>query len=615
MFAPLQPTRLNSSVAARHAPGPAAARPLRAISAVPRTRDFALGSNPSLRSEPLLHPDASGAGPAERQADVLGRRIARDLSGLSAAPGRLSSGVRRAAESHLHVDLGDVELRGEPGATAREGALAFTLGSSLSFAPGALSTRSSEGRFLLGHELTHAAQQRASGRHVVQRYSAFTVDEQTTGAALGWRHPAGRPLRISDDGLLAVEDNGWGPGTNKRAWARPSDVSTANATLAARGSRVELEVQSSGTLSGHAPVGGSPRTLRAVAPKNPAAGTFSLPSDCGDACRMVMGSSGGRDVAVLKDADTGEVRRTRAHTYHGGDPTTPELFFEEVLEKEFGSGLSRSELYARYAALSPDAKRAFDRKYGINLFADPSIGQGLTVSTEKDMPGFHPTSGFTWNFHYAGVVLRSGGDYVTLESAAGWDADDWIFSMYGTRVPAQTFHAEQGGTQTHGSHYTTMVVEPERPGRNEPERRNLLLLDVGTSFNGGSVLLLTPTYRRVLGSWLNNRLNLGLDLGGRFAIGNEAAPEAGTAAFESRLNLTYNFVDARRGPFLELGAGGAIGRVVPATEGLTAAGVLRGGVGLNLGRGRIGIYTDVIATESRDIPLLGRLFLGGGVRF
>ena len=71
-----------------------------------------------------------------------------------------------------------------------------------------------------------------------------------------------------------------------------------------------------------------------------------------------------------------------------------------------------------------------DRKYGINKYAVPHVGQGISISTEKDMPGFS-SSGFTWNFHYAATVLKSGHDCITLESAAGWGATDWIFFMYG----------------------------------------------------------------------------------------------------------------------------------------------------------------------------------------
>jgi hypothetical protein len=49
-----------------------------------------------------------------------------------------------------------------------------------------------------------------------------------------------------------------------------------------------------------------------------------------------------------------------------------------------------------------------------------------------------------WNFHWAGVVLKDGGDNVTLESAGGTSLgslgkDSWWMEMYGTRNVDQTF--------------------------------------------------------------------------------------------------------------------------------------------------------------------------------
>jgi len=145
--------------------------------------------------------------------------------------------------------------------------------------------------------------------------------------------------------------------------------------------------------------------------------------------------------------------------YHGGDPTTPEEWSEEVFRDEFGAGLTREEAYAAYARLSPSERDDFDRRHGINRYATPRIGQGLTVSTEKDMPGFSGGPG-TWNFHYAATILTSGPDYVTLENAAGWDPTHWIYYMYGTAL-GQSFDEEQGATGTHGTRHTTFVVQPE----------------------------------------------------------------------------------------------------------------------------------------------------------
>jgi hypothetical protein len=295
---------------------------------------------------------------------------------------------------------------------------------------------------------------------LLQRYTAFPAADQAGGKSLGWVHPGSADLRISDDGQMAVEDKGWGANKSKRAWTTPAKISESNAILAAQGSRVKLVSKGPG-ISGKAP--GAPKkpltTLEEIEPvKAVGGGTLDLASDCGSACKQVMGSGGpGKDVAVLKEGKREQYLTPR--TYHGGNPTTPEEWSEELFKKEFGAGLTRAEAYKKYDELSPADKKKFDRKYGINLFAVPEVGEGLTVSTEKDMPGFATRS--TWNFHYAATVLKSGPDYTTLENAAGWLPRDWIFFMYGPASKGQTFHEFHGATDTHGSDWTTFVVQPE----------------------------------------------------------------------------------------------------------------------------------------------------------
>lgn len=148
-----------------------------------------------------------------------------------------------------------------------------------------------------------------------------------------------------------------------------------------------------------------------------------------------------------------------SRTYHGGYPTTPQEWSEELFKKEFGENLTRQEALAKYDALPADKKDEFDKKYGINKYAVPRVGQGVTIGTESDMPGYQDPSGHSWNFHYAAAVLSSGHDYITLESAAGWEADQWIFFMYGPESKAQSFYEEQRATDTHGNKNTAMVVQ------------------------------------------------------------------------------------------------------------------------------------------------------------
>lgn len=72
----------------------------------------------------------------------------------------LPDGVRQKMESALGADFSDVRIHVGPEA-GTIGALAFTHGSDIYFAPGLYDPGSPHGQRLLGHELTHVVQQRA----------------------------------------------------------------------------------------------------------------------------------------------------------------------------------------------------------------------------------------------------------------------------------------------------------------------------------------------------------------------------------------------------------------------------------------------------------------------
>jgi hypothetical protein len=420
-------------------------------------------------TERIMPPAGSVAARAPARAAAYSRRPApASVHRVLASTGQaLDANARRMMESRFGADLGGVRVHADAAAAASAATIearAYANGDRIAFAAGQYRPETPSGQRLLAHEIAHVIQHRqgsAGERATVRRYTEYDNAEQTAGKSLGWVHPAGDPLRVAGDGQLAAEEKGWGANQSKRAWASTAKIASANAALAKAGSNVTLAPQAA-TISGKPPATptGAAVSLKEVVPtKSAGVGAFELAQDCGSAAKQVMGSPGAaKDVAVLKSGAT--ERYTQARDYHGGDPTTPEEFSEEVYKKEFGSGLTRAKAYEKYAALSATEKDKFDKKYGINKYARPNVGQGLTVSTEKDMPGFKEVSGFTWNFHYAAVVLTSASDYVTLENAAGWAATDWIFYMYGPASKKQSFHEFHGATQTHGSDWTTLVVEP-----------------------------------------------------------------------------------------------------------------------------------------------------------
>ncbi len=67
--------------------------------------------------------------------------------------------VKQRAETALNSDFSDVRVHANSAKAPAVGALAYTQGTDIHFAPGSYSPNSSSGRSLLGHELTHVVQQ------------------------------------------------------------------------------------------------------------------------------------------------------------------------------------------------------------------------------------------------------------------------------------------------------------------------------------------------------------------------------------------------------------------------------------------------------------------------
>lgn len=108
-----------------------------------------------------------GSHAAEKQAEHIGSQIGAQLSSSSSTgTGTLSNDIRHVAEPHLGISLANTQLATDKSAkkkTDQHQAKAVTEGSTIHFDHKRLDTSTSEGRTLLGHELTHVAQQRQAG--------------------------------------------------------------------------------------------------------------------------------------------------------------------------------------------------------------------------------------------------------------------------------------------------------------------------------------------------------------------------------------------------------------------------------------------------------------------
>jgi hypothetical protein len=97
-------------------------------------------------------------------------------------------------ESVLGSNFSDVRIHVGSEASSI-GALAFTWGSEIHFAPGQYNPHTSHGQFLLGHELQHVLQQRAgrvsnpfgSGVAVVQDHALESEADRMGHLAASWR--------------------------------------------------------------------------------------------------------------------------------------------------------------------------------------------------------------------------------------------------------------------------------------------------------------------------------------------------------------------------------------------------------------------------------------------
>jgi hypothetical protein len=126
-----------------------------------------------------------------------------NLAGSAGQP--LPAAVQRKMEAFFDADFSDVRIHSGPQAHAI-GAIAFTLGSSIYFAPGQYRPETSRGQHVLGHELAHVLQQRA-GRV---------------------RNPQGAGIAIVQDVLLEAEADHLG--ARAAAFSVPVQAKAAHAS-------------------------------------------------------------------------------------------------------------------------------------------------------------------------------------------------------------------------------------------------------------------------------------------------------------------------------------------------------------------------------------------------
>ena len=152
-----------------------------------------------------------------------------------------------------------------------------------------------------------------------------------------------------------------------------------------------------------------------------------------------------------------------------GDKAKKKLYRESVWAAK------RMHNYARtvYDSLTDEQRDAFDKKAGINKYADPEIGEAFHISTHgSEHPELNPVGTApedrkgTWNFHWAGVIMKSAGDTMTLEGYADGTSvqnSDWVFQLYGvgSTEKGKSFHEQHRDVhKQHGTQPTSMAMRP-----------------------------------------------------------------------------------------------------------------------------------------------------------
>lgn len=455
--------------------------------------------------------------PAGAAASAPSRRNTGGRGNAAAADKLNGSGpwsVPQDIEAAFGVDFSHIKIV-VSNAPAKIGALAYAQGNEIHFLPGVWSEQDPKARHILAHELTHIMQQArgtsGTGGGVnadpkleaeAERIAAMAARGQSvnmgSGAPRGRSNAPMQPyvkdnrgnqtLRVSEDGRMAVAE-GY---PNHDFWADASLISEADSKLRANSSVISLKAAGSATVV-RKPDGSGLSRLTKVEPSNSRTNTSGSSmmhyADCGRSTRDVMGGNGEGWGTMRATYNTEETKTTSSSSSSssGGwwdqmmsmwgfgsndEETTTETVTERV-RKETSAGHRpgdwKREIFADiagsesdYMAMSEEERRKIDEAAGINDFANPEIGEGFTMSSGGD-----PIAGYednTWNFHFAGLVMKSGGDFVTLENFSVSQPDvsntDWTFDMYGpAHKEGQTFHDQHTDTNQHGESPTTLAVK------------------------------------------------------------------------------------------------------------------------------------------------------------
>ncbi len=404
--------------------------------------------------------------------------------------------VRTSMEATLGADLGAVRLHAGPESDALNRSMqshAFTVGKDIFFARSQYRPATSSGQRLLAHELTHVLQQGATvHRHpaeaVIRRYTVTKPDsdkrkESRLSNSKKVRKVEAHKL-FADSGLVdsanaKLSKAGGGKGAAAGSFLK---LVTTTESDESRVRVVPVVVKRTTGLS----TAQSPRRKfleqGGGSPKSGEEPSYISPADCHVAAQTVMGSDetpiGAYDTEKPMMGGKGKVlghfepaveggahlANRAKHAFFAsampkfadlleGDPLWKHSFVEVIsairainpAATEFGKNNPYAAVYRDKILPVTVLVRMFSATFKINEWAEAEVGRAFSnVNDETQKLAGESAGKDVWNFHWAGVVLVDGPDYVTLENLSTENInelnDKWYFEMYGKAQ--QSFHAE-----------------------------------------------------------------------------------------------------------------------------------------------------------------------------
>ncbi len=123
-----------------------------------------------------------------------------ESSGTSGTKVSMPDSVRGKMENSFGTDFSNVNIHKDSGHATNIGALAYTQGNDVHFAPGQYNPESSKGQELLGHELTHVVQQRQGRVQPTKQGKGMSVNDspalENEADVMGARAAQGKDAQV-----------------------------------------------------------------------------------------------------------------------------------------------------------------------------------------------------------------------------------------------------------------------------------------------------------------------------------------------------------------------------------------------------------------------------------